>query len=296
MRGLLPAILLAVATALPAWATEVPKAVVSDVRISTPARADEVRVAVDMALEGDETLAAHTAKVLGASGGYATLRGLRTLLRHDAESVRLAALEAIERVALRSDKLAERVHAIARDDDHSLKERVAAIEALAAIGDGGDMELLLTLASRETPQVPLRAAAFRAMSRISGARLPYVHARWSYWWEKQGTRKQGLLEKSILAINEEPEGDGVEIYAAVIESLAWLDLPYTRDAVKSWLQGAEPKLRPLAIRLAGLLRLADLTDDLISISKRRRSADLSQQALASLKLLGWVPREDVEKN
>ena len=278
------------------WAAEARPSAVPTVRLSTPARTDEVRAALDEALQGDDALARSTADMLGGAGVYATLRALRTLVRHDAEVVRIAALEAVARVALRSDKLAERVHATARDANASLSERVAAVEALAAVGDGGDMDLLLHLASRETPQVRLRAAAMRAMGKISGAKLPYVHARWSYWWKKQGTRKQGLLEKSILAINEEPEGEGVDIYAAVVESLAWLDLPYTRKALKSWLDAGKPELRAIAVRLAGTLRLADLTDDLISVAKRRRSSELAQQALASLKQLGWVPREDVEKD
>ena len=269
--------------------------------LRSPARASEVRAALDAALDaseqGDATLARRTAEHLGAAGGHQTLDALRTLCGHREESVRVAALEAVAKVALRAEKLATVVHGIAADAERSEAEREAAITALGAIGDGGDIPLLLALCAAETQEAGLRAAAFRAMGSISGAKLPFVHARWAYWWKKQSTRKKALLEKAILTLHEDPDGDHVELYAAVVESLAWLDLPYSAKAIESWLTGVKPHLRPVAIRLAGALGLAETAPRLVRIASKRSSGALGEAARQALEALGHPPPDpEVEES
>lgn len=233
------------------------------------------------------------ARTLGATGGEATLPTLRRLLRHRAEGVRTAALRAIARVSLRSEKLAEKVHAIVALRDGASPERLAAIAALGALGDGADMTLLLRLASQDTKSPKVRSAAFRAMGSISDCKLPFVHARWRYWWQKQSKRKRTLLEQAILALDEEPEGEAAGMYAAAVEKLAWLDMPYATAAITRWLAGTTPKLRPLACRLVGSLRLADLVPKLVSVARYGGSTPASRAAKDALKTLGYnAPREE----
>lgn len=233
------------------------------------------------------------AQVLGATGGEATLTPLRRLLRDREESVRTAALRAIARVALRSERLAGMAYNIAASGEGAGEERLAAITAVGCLGDGDDMPLLLQLASRDTDSPEVRSAAFRAMGAITGGRLPFVHARWAYWWRKESKRKRALLEKALLALDEEPESETAGIYAAAVESMAWFDLPYATDFIKSWLAGADPALRMLACKLAGSLRLADLVGELAPIAKRRGETALGVAALEALRTLGYIAPKSV---
>jgi len=233
------------------------------------------------------------ARRLGATGGEAALPALQRLLRNREASVRTAALRAITRVALRSEKLAEMAHAIAASRKGACEERLAAITALGYLGDGDDMTLLLGLASRDTDSVEVRSAAFRAMGSISGSRLPFVHARWAYWWRMQSKRKPALLEKAFRALDDEPDAASAEVYAAAVESMAWVNLPRATDYIKNWFAGADPSLRIRACRLVGSLRLADLVGKLTPIARRHGATTLGVAAREALKTLGYVaPKED----
>jgi len=280
----------------PAFAAEEPPVPVqaAPIRLAAPAQPDAVADALEAAHNGDSAQAVSVAQALGVAGGYAAADGLRVLVKDREAKVRVAALRAVTRVGLRSEKLAALVHGVLATSDRSKEERLAAIAAIGAIGDGGDMEILLKLASTETDVVAIRSAAFRAMAEISGAKLPYVHARWSYWWRKQSERRTALLEKAVAALDDDPEGENVDIYADVIETNAWFDLPYAEAAIARWLGADKRALRRIACRLAGTLRLADLTDRIASLARNRGRTPTATAARAALKTLGYTMATEPE--
>lgn len=255
--------------------------------LGSPATADAVSKALDDALE-EPGSAVHLARALGATRGHVAILGLRELLRHREAAVRTEALLSVARLGLRSEKLGTAVRKLLKSSFVKAKERRAAILALGAAGDGRDIPALLKIASEEEKDTDARTAAFRAMRAITGATLPFVHTRWTYWWRKQDVQGRERLSKALSATVEAKTRAARLSHETSVANLGWLDLPATRKALRSWLRSAAEGLLAPSCNLAAHLRLADLKPEISGLLKGRPKATLRKAAERALKRLGVV--------
>jgi hypothetical protein len=255
-------------------------------RIGSPA---DPRAVKDALREADrrEQPPVLLAQVLGYAGGAAALDGLSQLVRARDETVRITALDAAVRVGLRGERVREAAVEFARD--RRGPEQLAAITALGVVGDGRDLDFLLALA--EGPDARVRREAFRALGRLTGARIPYEVARWAWHCRVLGRRADARLETALLRIDESPESGDVEALLGDIARDAWLDLPRIRRFVHEWSTSTTEPRRRFACRLVGALRLADEADTIRSVRLFAVGEALQTEADRTLAILGCRRRE-----
>lgn len=264
-------------------------------KLASPAAPASVEALLHAAEIGTTAQAIDTARRLAAAGGAPAARGLEQFLAHRDCRVRTAALEGLTRIGLRFDGLARHARrAVAEGSEQPRHEKLAAIRLLGAVGDGRDMPRLLEIAAPTTQDRELRSTAFRAMSALTGARLPYVQSRWAYWWKKQSKRRATLLERAIEAITDDPTAETVDLFGDVIENNAIFDLPYATAVVERWLRSGNENLILVGCHLAGALRAADLVEVLAALSRRRAADSITKAARSALARLGYVAPADPE--
>ncbi len=237
-------------------------------KLGAPATASAVDTALDDTAAGEGDAVA-LARALAASRGVEAARGLGTLLKRRDAKVRIEAMLGLARVGLRSSGLAERLHKRLADAHISKRERWAAVVALGAVGDGRDMEVLLGFASRDTEDRELRAGAFRALAAITKVRIPFVHARWTYWWRKYETRGADRVKKAIEALEAAPGAPDAIAHEAALAAYGWADLATLSEALARWLGGSAKGLEAVACRLASYHRLADLAPAIVALGNGR---------------------------
>jgi HEAT repeat protein len=224
---------------------------------------------------------------LGHAGGRSVLPPLEMLLRSESAAVRMAALDALDRTNLRSEKVVRAVRNIAREAKGQL--RAAAAVALGAVGDGRDVELLLSLTKSENES--LRLAAFRALSRLTGANIPYVEARWTYYWKSYRRRAGLLLPQTLEAVAMDAGAPDASALVDLMRLYAWIDVPMMRNYLADWLHDPDTTLRVVACRLIAHLRLADLGPDVEMTLRFAAQDELREEAQKALAVLG-VPVDD----
>lgn len=236
--------------------------------LGTPAR----QTAVDEALtsigsEPERALA--LVKALAKSRGVEAARGLATLAEHRDAAVRTEALLAMARVGLRGEAMAEVVHERLVDGFGTKRERWAAVVALGAVGDGRDVQTLLDLASPDQEDGEIRTAAFRALAAITRTRLPYVHARWAYWWKKQNEKAEDRVLRAIEGLQRAPGAASAPTHEAILATYGWIMPDTVQAALKRWLTGRPRGLEAVACRLTAYHRFADLAPQVRRVTRGR---------------------------
>ena len=208
-------------------------------------------------------------KALAKSRGVEAARGLVELVEHRDADVRAEALLAMARVGLRSEALAEVVHERLVDGFGTKRERWAAVVALGAVGDGRDVQTLLDLASPDQEDGEIRTAAFRALAAITRTRLPYVHARWTYWWKKQNDKAEERVLRAIEGLQRAPGAAGASTHEAILATYGWIMPDTVMAALKRWLGGRPRGLEAAACRLTAYHRFADLAPQVTRVMRGR---------------------------
>ena len=284
LRLLLPPLCLILGLA-PAAAGDAPRQKAPD--LGVPARLEAVQDALRNSRDASREKMVLLASALGASGGHAAATGLTQLLGDRDDAVRLEALKATSRVGLRVEGLALKVRAALSTPHASAAQKLAAIEALGHVGGGYDFTSLLALASADTPSAEIRRASFRALAALSNAKLPLVHARWSYWWKTQRKRGPTLLSGALKALEADSNSALASRQEALVASHAWLDLARVEQSLGEWLRGSRPGLQATACRLASSLRLADLAPAIANLKGGLGGAETDAAARTALQALGY---------
>ena len=243
------------------------------VTTTTRAAADDAAVAEAATVDPLDEV-----RTLARTRSIASARALHVHLKSKDEAIRIEAMLGLARLGLRSDVTAERLHKRVMDDSTSSQERWAAVTALGAVGDGRDVGALIELASPENEDGKVRSASFRALAAITGARLPFVHARWTYWWKKHEVKAETRVRDALEALEAAPSGERALLHEATIAGHGWAVLELVEPALKRWLTTDARRLGVQACRLAAYLRLGDLTEDLVAASQARRSSDELRKA------------------
>ena len=244
---------------------------------AVPARAEDASAQV--ARQDDLAEAAR----LEREGGHLAVLRLSALLEADTPDVRLAALDALAHVGLRSEATLKRVRLALETIDTA--ERKAALHALGRIGDGRDLEAFLGALRDE--DADLREAALRGLRELTGRRLPVSPTRCSLWWRSSA---KGMRQALRTALDTVPSGTDRQAEAAV-ETLVrdgWVDLEAVSESARDWLRATDHRLRAAGFRLAAALRLADLAPDVESALPFVSTAD-AEAGLAAAEALGVPP-------
>jgi hypothetical protein len=255
--------------------------------LGRPARLAAVRSLVRRAMREGEPSPGLLAETLGHAGGHAALDGLLLLLDHHEVDVRVAALEAVERVGLRGARVARLIYRIAAECRG--RERVAAVTTLGAVGDGRDVELLLMLAKAEDPD--LRQSAFRALRELTGLRIPPVHARWAWQWRVLQRRASEVVPDGLAELDEHPDDPDAQQTLLDVGRYAWIELPLVDEYVRTWFQSPDQTKRCMACWLTAELRLADHGSMIESTRIYAYDGDLSREVERALEVLGCTKPE-----
>lgn len=256
-------------------------------RLGTPARAEVVHTLLAGLAPEDTNAAVRIAHALGHAGGCDAVAGCLRLLDHGAVEARLAAIEAAGRAGLRLESLARRLRRTVREGgDHEVR---AAVEALGHVGDGRDVPTLLDLTESESSR--MRAAAFHALEDLTGAKMPFVRARWVWYWKGFSDRADRLLPQVLAALEDAVDGPDRQALAALVRRYGWVDAAEVRLTVREWLVSPDRELRAIACRLVGELRLADLASETRECLRFAVSREHRQIALDALGVLGHPVEE-----
>lgn len=256
-------------------------------KLGSPASAEDVDALLGEATLLDAPTAETAAARLGIAGGSEAVRGLGLLLDHPAETVRLASMTALTTIGLRSATCARRLRQLAVDGTPA--EQEAALAALAAIGDGRDMDTFLAVAAEEDAR--RRVMAFRCMKELTGAAIPFVRPRWSYYWRKFSARSAKLLPGTLDALEEAPDAPDTADLVGLVRRYAWVDAEEIGETLETWLVAPDHDLRAIACALAADLRLADLAPDVREALRYASTPALQAAARDALRRLG-VPLDD----
>ncbi|MHC5009619.1 MAG: HEAT repeat domain-containing protein [Planctomycetota bacterium] len=254
-------------------------------RIGTPSRAEDVQEALRHARGLNDEAEMALAYLLAETGGLNAAHGLVELTHHRNTRVRASAFRSAARIGLRVDALRERAHRSL--DAVLLEERLAAIEALGALGDGRDVPLLLALAEDEDPAI--RAAAFRTLRTLTGLAIPYDLERWSYWWKLADQRARAQITDALEAFEGEEE---VSLHQrlAVLE-LGWVEAPLLQRGLRRWLNSPDKRLRLEACQLATRHRIADLAPEIVQTYKFASAPELKAVSREALESFGMPVEE-----
>lgn len=222
--------------------------------------------------------------LLKQRGGHLAVHRLRALLDVGTPEVRVAALDALAHIGLRSKAVLEGVHRGLETTDDA--ERKTALRALGRLGDGRDLETFLGTLRDEDPG--LREAALRGLRELTGRRLPVSPTRCSLWWRSSA---KGLRKSLRAALDTVSDGTDRQAEAALV-TLArdgWVDLDAVTEAARDWLRATDHRLRSAGFYLAAALRLADLAPDVESALPFVSAVD-AEDGFAAARTLG-LPAE-----
>jgi HEAT repeat protein len=192
---------------------------------------------------------------LARTGGCRSLPQLRDLLRHEEVAVRTAALRAAQRIGLRQATLSSGIREAAADP--AVEVRVAAIEAMGAVGSGADVSVLL--AALEDEDGRIRSAAFDAIQRLSGTKMTPSARRWRAWWGKAQSQGLQALERGLDAVEAGEPACATAARARRDAMLRWgcIDPRRVTARVETWLESDDPELQEEALHLVAGLRLGE---------------------------------------
>lgn len=233
-------------------------------QLGRPAQQEAVGEHVARAMSAGVDEAKEVAAALRFAGGIHATEGLCTLTRHRELAVRVAALEGLAGVRVRSRQAVERVRRATRAFHE--EERCAAIRALGSLGAGSDMEALIELAAGRSPAV--RLAAFSAMTALSGESVATSVSRWAYWWKRKSKDLTPRILEALDALEADPGAPTAGQCLALLRAHGWVALGEVQHAVRDWLRAPQSTLRIHACHLAGHHRLADATRELVWVGER----------------------------
>ncbi|MHC5010870.1 MAG: hypothetical protein ACYTG6_07975 [Planctomycetota bacterium] len=187
--------------------------------------------------------------------GLGRARVLAEALGAEEASVRMQALAKASELRLRTRRLHERVVACLAAP--SPEERLAAIRALGAVGDGRDVPGLLDLAAYGAAQD--REAALEAVGAILGLVPSRNTAAREAGWEAMRARADEQVPRALAGLEFRSPGADTSVHLETLRELGIVLVPAVKVTLLRWLEGPDDELRAAASTLAGELRLADLT-------------------------------------
>jgi len=246
-------------------------ALVLAVCADTPARAEGESTQTSPQSELAEVCA------LRVQGGHLAVHRLLVLLRQGGPEVRLAAIDALGRVGLRSEGAASAVRRAL--ETTNLAERRTALRVLGRLGDSRDLEALLGAIHED--DAGLRATAVQGLRDLTGRRLPVSPTRCALWWRSSA---KGLRQAVQAALEAVPAAESERHVQAAVETLVrdgWVDLVAVTEAARAWLRDSDHGLRAAGFQVAAALRLADLASAVESALPFVSEVDAEQGAAAA---------------
>jgi hypothetical protein len=221
--------------------------------------------------------------LLKTRGGHLSVARLRALLERGTPQVRLAALDALAHVGLRSAAAGRAVRLALETTD--VAERKAALRALGRIGDGRDLEAFLGALRDE--DAGLRTAALQGLRDLTGRRLPVSPTRCSLWWRSSA---KGLRQAVRAALDAVPRATDRHADAArgTLSREGWVELDAVTESAREWLRATDHEIRAAGFHVAATLRIADLASDVESALPFVSQADAAA-GHAAAEVLGLPP-------
>lgn len=224
-------------------------------------------------------------RALHERGGVEATRALVPWVQDDEEAVRVAALEALGAVGIRT-RVATRAVREAAGRRASIAQRGAALEALGRIGDADDVPRLVdALKGREES---LRGVAHGALQQLTGRRSPLDYGRWQRWWRQEEGALQAGVRRALRQLPDAP-GPERERLRTLLAETGWTAIRHAEDAVRLWLRASDRTLRSQAYYLAAVLRLGDTASDVESALPYLSTVD-GEDGLRALRALGLDAR------
>ena len=274
----------------PATATETGDQAASDTPTWQLDQINVVRSLVAKSLRTGAPAPERIATDLGVAGGHAAAVGLAELLDRGGRSARLPALQAAQRIALRSTPLAQALREVVRTGEP--EERTAAVMALGTIGDGRDVGLVLALAASERGSA--RTVCFDALRAITGADLPPSAARWHRHCETARQRAALLLPPMLDRMESMPdESDPAPDLRRIAQS-AWAAPELIHEAIGAWLYSPNRRLREAALVLVADLRLADFAQRVERTARHVSGGKLVDAARRAQSVLGAADHSEAD--
>lgn len=261
--------------------------------LGTPTHPQRAMRAWDLIRDQEAERAVLLASALGLCGGVGALEPLQELLRDRDRRVRTAAIRSAGRVGLRDAGIVGRLRDVLRW--RTGEERIGAILALGHLGDGRDVDRFLELGLE--PDDATARAAFRALRVLTGARLPPVYARWSYWWRTTEHRLRTDLVQALTAIENHSDSSLLDLWRDRVLRAAWVDVAGVETRMDLWLRASDQSLRRQAVFLVGELGLCRLGPRIEHLRLFTRSGGpLAHAAEDVLEKMGYLlppePRDD----
>lgn len=274
----------------PATATETGDQTASDTPTWQLDQINGVRALVTTSLRTGAPAPERVATDLGVAGGHAAAVGLAELLDRGGRSARLPALEAAQRIALRSTPLADALREVVRTGEPD--ERIAAVAALGTVGDGRDVHLVLALAASERGSA--RTVCFDALRAITGADLPPSAARWHRHCKTARERAALQLPAVLDRMEAMPdESDTAPDLRRIVRS-AWAAPELIHEAIGAWLYSPDRRLREAALVLVADLRLADFAQRVQRTARHVVGGKLVEAARRAQTVLGTADRSGAD--
>lgn len=214
---------------------------------------------------------------------------LRVARRGDREA-RVAALEALGHVGIRTERVLSLLRSRAADALR-VPQRAAALEALGRIGGGRDVPILLDGLRAKRGYV--RTVAFKALSRLSGEPLPASPTRVAQWWKRHDKQHRKPLYEaldSMRAAVREGREKVVKANSEMILRSGWLDLGAVQEAVEGWLATDVHALRNVGFEVVAALRLGDYANAVQLEAARSGARARCPAAASAQKALGLERR------
>jgi hypothetical protein len=230
----------------------------------------------------DAEVARRVVAVLWHRGGYAAARGLQSLARHRDPEVRVEALRGVAAVGLRVHEGLANVEQASRSRDSA--ERAAAIAALGRVGNGNHVPMLLV--ALRTDDKPTLQAAYRALTDLTKAKVPWQPARWEHWWAEVEKTARGRIRTALDCIEAGDCPTSTASGREVLDAYGWIEAASVEQAVKGWVRSSIPRLRIEGYRAARTLRLGDLAEEVGSAFRYDRDPTAWPEGRTSATALG----------
>lgn len=261
-------------------------------RVGRPAVPTRAHAVVEEARRAGPEALVETARALSRCGGLGAADALLPLLRYDDRRVRAAALRGLGRVGLRRPAYARAVRRIvtwSRDEDLQ-----AGVRVLGRLGDGSDIEALISMLEHE--QEGVAVAAHASLMELTGAKLPRNKVRWSYWQRTVGTERTRAVRTALQAL-EADRTPTDETRRLLLSPAGLLDLPRLLTRVGRWLRSDQDDLIVLACEIVSAHGLLAAWSDLETASSfRGRSPGVRRGAEQTLAALGVTASEPSDES
>ena len=220
-------------------------------------------------------------RTLRAQGGHAATSRLCELIRSRSEEVRVAALQAVASVGVRSDRTCEAVRR-ALDEESSPEQQEAALQALGRIGGAADVAVLIeTLRGRDEV---LRGVAHGALRTLTGRTTPQDYRQWYQWWRREGKTFQSVVRRALAQLPD-AEGQERERLRGLLARDGWAEIALVEDAAREWLRAGDRTLRTHAFYLAAALRLGEVVSEIESALPHLSTVE-GEDGLRAVRALG----------